>query len=65
MVACQALDCREIKSSPAIETVKNEIRKTVKHLDRDRIMTDDINNLTQIIDSDIIPEIVKQFIELR
>ena len=65
MTACQALDCREIKSSPAIEAVKKEIRKTVKHLDRDRILTDDINNLTQIINSDIIPQIVDQFIELR
>ena len=65
MTACQALDCRKIKSSPAIEAVKKEIRKTVKHLDRDRIMTDDINNLTQIINSNTIPQIVGQFIELR
>jgi histidine ammonia-lyase len=65
MTACQALDCREIKSSPAIEAVKSEIRKTVNHLDQDRIMSDDINNLTNIIDSDIIPEIVNQFIDLR
>ncbi len=65
MTACQALDCREIKSSPAIEAVKKEIRKIVKHLEHDRIITDDINNLTQIINSDIIPKIVKQFIKLR
>ena len=65
MTACQALDCRKIKSSPAIEAVKKEIRKTVKHLDHDRILTDDINNLTQIINSNIIPQIVDQFIKLR
>jgi len=65
MTASQALDCREIKSSPAIEAVKKEIRNTVKRLDHDRIMTEDINNLSQIIDSNLIPEIVNQFIELR
>jgi len=65
MTACQALDCRKIKSSPAIEAVKHEIRRTVKHLDHDRIMTDDINNLTQIINSDIIPKIIDKFIELK
>ena len=65
MTASQALDCREIKSSHAIEAVKKEIRNTVKHLDHDRIMADDINNLTQIIDSNLIPEIVNQYIELR
>jgi len=65
MTASQALDCREIKSSPAIEAVKKEIRKIVKHLEYDRIMNDDINNLTQIIDSNLIPEIVNQYIELR
>jgi len=64
MTACQALDCRNIKSSPAIEAVKREIRKTVKHLEQDRIMAEDINNLTKIIDSNIIPKIVNQFINL-
>jgi histidine ammonia-lyase len=65
MNASQALDCRKIQSSPALEAVKKEVRKIVAHLDRDRIMTDDINNLTQIIDSDIIPNIVDKFIELQ
>ena len=65
MTACQALDCRKFKSSPAIEAVKNEIRKTVKHLDYDRIMTDDISNLIQIVDSDIILKIVNKFIKLK
>ena len=64
MTACQALDCRNIKSSPTIEAVKREIRKTVKHLEQDRIMAEDINNLTKIIDSNIIPKIVNQFINL-
>jgi histidine ammonia-lyase len=65
MNASQALDYRKIQSSPALEAVKKEVRKIVAHLDRDRIMTDDINNLTQIIDSDIIPNIVDKFIELQ
>jgi histidine ammonia-lyase len=65
MNASQALDCRKIQSSPALEAVKKEVRKIVAHLDHDRIMTDDINNLTQIIDSDIIPNIVDKFIELQ
>ena len=65
MTACQALDCRKINSSPALESVKNEVRKSVAHLDRDRILTDDINNLTQIIDSETIPNIINKFIELQ
>ncbi len=65
MNASQALYYRKIQSSPALEAVKKEVRKIVAHLDRDRIMTDDINNLTQIIDSDIIPNIVDKFIELQ
>jgi len=65
MNASQALDYRKIQSSPALEAVKKEVRKIVAHLDHDRIMTDDINNLTQIIDSDIIPNIVDKFIELQ
>ena len=65
MNASQALDCRKIQSSLAIEAVKKEVRKIVAHLDRDRIMTDDINNLTKIINSDIIPNIVDKFIELQ
>jgi len=65
MTASQALDCRDIKSSPAIEAVKKEVRNTVKHLEHDRIMNDDINNLTQIINSNLIPDIVNQYNELR
>jgi len=65
MTACQALDCRKIPTSDALEAVKCEVRSIVKPLVKDRIMTDDINNLTDLINSNRIPEIVSKYIELR
>lgn len=64
MIATQALDCRDLKSSAAIEAVKQEVRKIVAHLDKDRILNEDINNLTKLVESDIIPKLVKNYIEL-
>lgn len=65
MTACQALDCRKIPTSPALDAVKKKVRKLVEPLNKDRIMTDDINNLTEFINSSVIPETVAQFISLQ
>jgi len=65
MVATQALDTRELPSSPAIEAVKAQVRKVVAHLEKDRIITDDINNLKLMIDSDLLVKTVEEFLELN
>lgn len=65
MVAAQALDTREFPSSPVIEAVKAKIRSIVPHLEKDRIITDDINNLKLLADSDVIVKIVEEFLKLN
>ncbi|MCD4818491.1 MAG: histidine ammonia-lyase [Candidatus Cloacimonetes bacterium] len=65
LVACQALDTRKLKSSDAIEAVKSEVRKQVKFLEKDRIMSDDIEKMKKLVDSEIISKIVKNYIDLR
>jgi histidine ammonia-lyase len=64
MTAIQALDLRKIPSSPALEAVRQEIRKSVKTLKKDRFLADDINNLKEIIDSAILIDIVKKYVDL-
>ena len=65
MIACQALDTREYKSSKIIEIIKSEVRKTVTFLEKDRILSEDIRNMKKLIESGIIPEIVEKHIELK
>jgi len=65
LVACQALDTRKLKSSEVIESVKSEVRKQVKFLEKDRILADDINKMKNLVDSERIMKIVKNFIDLR
>ncbi len=65
MIACQALDTREYKSSKIIEIIKSEVRKTVTFLEKDRILSEDIINMKKLIESGIIPEIVEKHIELK
>ncbi|HHE40429.1 MAG TPA: histidine ammonia-lyase [Candidatus Cloacimonetes bacterium] len=64
MIAIQALDLRHLPSSPPLEAVRKEIRRTVKTLKKDRFLADDINNMKRIIDSAIIIDIVREYIEL-
>ena len=65
MAAAQALDSRKHKSSTALEAVKSEIRKIVPHLEKDRIITDDINNLKKLVNSDDLIKKVREFISLN
>jgi histidine ammonia-lyase len=54
MIAIQALDYREMQSSPAIEILRYKIRKKVKPLKRDRILYEDINYLKNLLRTDDI-----------
>ena len=65
MLAIQALDTRTLKSSPTIEAVRAEIRKHVAFLEKDRLLSDDINKMKELIDSEIITKIVKAMIDLN
>lgn len=65
MVNTQALDDRKIKSSPVLEEVKAEIRKYIKTLKRDRIITPDINKAKEIADSSILVDIVEKHIQIN
>ncbi|MCF7792626.1 MAG: histidine ammonia-lyase [Candidatus Cloacimonetes bacterium] len=64
MIAIQALDSRPLISSPPLEAVRGEIRKTVKTLKKDRLLNVDINNMKRIIDSAILIDVVSKFVDL-
>ncbi|MDO9577130.1 MAG: histidine ammonia-lyase [Candidatus Cloacimonadales bacterium] len=65
MLAVQALDTRTLKSSPAIEAVRREVRQNVAFLEKDRFLATDINKMKELIDSEIITEIVQTMIDLK
>ncbi len=65
MVAAQALDTRKYQSSDVIQAIKSEIRKKVAFLEKDRIITDDINNMKTLVDSDVLPKIAAKYISLN
>ncbi|MFO7660846.1 MAG: histidine ammonia-lyase [Candidatus Cloacimonadaceae bacterium] len=65
MAAAQALDYRKIPSSPVIEQVKSELRKSVKQLKRDRIMYEDLNFIKSWLKSNQISVIIKDMITLK
>ena len=49
MIAVQALEDREVKSSTQLELVKNYIRTKVDRLEGDRYIKDDIDTMQKII----------------
>jgi histidine ammonia-lyase len=65
MIAVQALDTRTLKSSPALEAVRSEIRKHVAFLQKDRLLSNDIKKMKEIVDSEVIVNIVDQIIDLK
>ncbi|HNX00262.1 MAG TPA: histidine ammonia-lyase [Candidatus Cloacimonadota bacterium] len=65
MSGCQALDEREMQSSDVIEEVKAKIRSIVPHLDKDRILYDDIQKMKDLIDSTTLPDLVSKIIPLN
>ena len=64
MCACQALDIRKIPSSPVIERIKQEVRKEIEHLHKDRIISHDINAAKAMVDSSRLVAIAAEFIEI-
>ncbi|MDY6915832.1 MAG: histidine ammonia-lyase [Candidatus Cloacimonadota bacterium] len=65
MVALQALDYREHKSSEVIEMLKNKIRKVVKPVFKDRIITDDIHKMKDFIESETLISEISKLINLQ
>lgn len=54
MIAAAALDQREFASSPAIESVREELRKVVAPLEKDRIMYPDVNSTIALLKSEAL-----------
>jgi histidine ammonia-lyase len=65
MVALQALDYRDLPSSPVIEKIRKELRKSVKPLNRDRIMYDDLNFLKKWLRTTSINAFLKGALNLK
>lgn len=65
MVALQGLEERQRASSPVIETIKEEVRKKVPFLDRDRDMTNDIRFMKYFVESETILKIAKHYIDIK
>lgn len=64
MSAAQAIDMRGIDSSKPLNAVINEFRKTVKKLDKDRIIYNDIENAKLFVESKKIIETVTEHCSL-
>lgn len=60
MIAAQALDIREIDSSPALETVKAALRQHVPGLAEDRVMYPELNVSIELIKAGAILKAVEE-----
>jgi len=50
MAACQSIDFhKDLKTSPALYKVYQQVRELVPFLDKDRLMTDDLHNLRNMV----------------
>jgi histidine ammonia-lyase len=65
MISAQALDSRNYPSSPVVEAVRSKVRETVAFLQKDRIITDDINNMKQLIEGTTLTDVVQEYCTLR
>jgi len=65
LIACQALDNREHKSSPVIEAIKQEIRKKVPRLIGDRVPYLDIEQINLFLQSSQIWDIINKYIQIN
>ncbi len=65
LMATQALDNRQQKSSPVIEEIRKEIRKSVPTLSRDREMSQDFEKIKELIESDKLKQIADKFFVLE
>ena len=50
MAACQSIDFhKDLKTSPSLYKVYQQVREQVPFLDKDRLMTDDLHNLRNMV----------------
>lgn len=64
MIAAQGMDDRKLESSLALEKVKQEIRKKVPMLTKDRIFTGDMKSVKQLVDDSELINCVKKQVNL-
>jgi histidine ammonia-lyase len=65
MAACQALESRDYATSEPLLALKNEFRKLVAIIEKDRIIYPDIENSKSFVESGKVLEIVSQYINLK
>ncbi len=65
MAACQAIESRKYKTAPALEAIKDHVRKHVKRLEKDREINADMLAMKQIIDGDEILDVAGKFLVLK
>jgi len=65
LIALQGLETREISSSPVIEAIREEVRKDVTLLEKDRNINDDILFMKRFVESERIIEITREFIDIN
>jgi histidine ammonia-lyase len=65
MVALQGLEQREASSSPVIEAIKNEVRKGVAYLEKDRNLNEDIQFMKRFVESDRMLELVNSYFDIK
>ncbi len=64
MAACQAVDNREYQTSNVLEAVKEEVRKYVEIILKDRVIKNDINKMKEIVDSEKLVNLAKEYINI-
>jgi histidine ammonia-lyase len=62
LCACQAIDLIGLKTTPALECVRELIRKYIPHFSKDRFMSPDIEKCAQLVREGRVWDVVKNFI---
>ena len=65
LAALQALEYRDLPSSPVIEDIKKEIRKQILPMNKDRYYDDDIIKSQKIVLSNLLTNIVKNHFDIK
>ncbi len=65
MIAIQALDCRNLASSPALEIIRTRIRKKVRPLEHDRELSQDLEWIKQWLDSEEITQLIESKVRIK
>ena len=65
MSACQAIEMRNIDSSPALMSILKSFRGIVKTLEKDRIMYDDIQNAKRYLESGEMVKTILEYVDME